>query len=43
MEGGFALLGDIWVVNSNVEASDIVVGKDVEVYAVVLIGQVFKV
>ena len=35
-------MGDIWVVDSNVEALDIVVGKDVEVHVVVLTGQVFK-
>ena len=40
--GGLAQLGDIWVVDSNVEALDIVVGKDVEVHVVVLTGQVFK-
>ena len=40
--GGLAQLGDIWVVDSNVEALDIVVGEDVEVHVVVLTGQVFK-
>ena len=40
--GGFTQLGDIWVVDSNAEAFDIAVGKDVEVHVIVLTGQVFK-
>ena len=35
-------MGDIWVVDSNAEAFDIAVGKDVEVHVIVLTGQVFK-
>ena len=35
-------MGDIWVIDSNAEALDIVIGKDVEVHVIVLTGQVFK-